>query len=330
MSITQEQFDEIRKIFGKVCSWAVWRMPEPGDKPLAYIDDLTEIQAGNVHNRAVFVSLNPSRSLRNKPDFANFHDADAHSHDYSLRRALEGSSYSGALMIDFVTDFENPDSDAAMKRIKSDRAYYKKCMERVMEVLHLLADHSKRLPVIVAMGRKAHALLTDSYDARYGGECDIRKCGYPVYRITHYAASVSDERKKIEIRNLPSLFADCNDMADLIQSYHLGKLKCTPLNEKKARQMIQELKSADEETHQRILNHMIASALPAIEKTAEKFSGYGPGDHLLLLAGVKGFVCAVEHYDGESGVCFHPYMRWYVKQYMRKLIAEYKNDQENP
>ena len=207
--ISKSTFVQIKSIYGKVSSFAIWAQSQKGEGPKGHIDDLSPLDVETnpgvlkkLHCDVVFVGLNPSRELEKKADFANFHDGNPKGTDYVLRRLLVGTVCEGAAMTDFIPDFVNVDAKNAMKRIKSNRRYYVKCMEDFLRKMDVITGEGGCKPVLVAMGKDAERLLRDSYSAKFNHEWDLAKKGYMVMEISHYAAAVSMEQRRNELEEV--------------------------------------------------------------------------------------------------------------------------------
>lgn len=212
----QNIYEAVKAGYGKVSSFAIWASPRGGEGAKSGIADLSPLDPvknpgvlERLRNDVVFVGLNPSRGLKNKPDFANFHDESPRGTDYILRRTLAGTPWEGAFMTDFIHDFIHTDAKAAMKKIKADRKYYKNCMDAFIRELNTLAGENGKKPVLVAMGNDVEMLLRDSYCKRFENESDLTAAGFTVGKISHYAASVSSRKRQEELDALRQIFSGC-------------------------------------------------------------------------------------------------------------------------
>lgn len=123
MMISAKQYEEIRNQYGKHASFAVWA-PQ-GDTVTSntgVIDFFTTPSPRLLHtlqNDRILVGLNISRGLI-QTEFANFHDSSSRSKDYKLRFALKDTELWGSYMTDFIKDFEEPNSQLVIEKIKEE------------------------------------------------------------------------------------------------------------------------------------------------------------------------------------------------------------------
>ena len=105
-----EKFNFIKRKYGKVASWAVWK--EVGETPMSNMGDLSILDPqqnpdvlSELKPDVVFVGFNTSRDITNTPHFSNFHSNSPHAKDYKIRFALNDTELWGGYMTDIIKDY---------------------------------------------------------------------------------------------------------------------------------------------------------------------------------------------------------------------------------
>ncbi len=118
-----ERYNEIRRQFGKVASWAIWNPHPKAEHDVSVIDNCID----TLHASVVMVGLNISCELDS--DWSNFRGG---KHDRKLKYAFNTSPFRGAYMTDIVKGNENAE-------VKSS-----KVVDDIRAVNINIADHTIR------------------------------------------------------------------------------------------------------------------------------------------------------------------------------------------
>ena len=105
-----EKFNFIKKIYGHVASWAIWK--EVGETPKSNMGDLNVLDSQQNSNllsqlkpNVVFVGLNTSIDISYQEPFSNFHptgETARYAQDYKTRFALKDTELWGGYMTDII------------------------------------------------------------------------------------------------------------------------------------------------------------------------------------------------------------------------------------
>lgn len=82
------------------------------------------------------------------------------------------------------------------------------------------------------------------------------------------------------------------------------------------------IKSGDPELHDQAKSKLVRANLRLVVKIAHEFIGRGLSKHDLISEGNLGLMTAAEKFDPEKGAKFSTYSTWWIKQAMRRAIAE--------
>ena len=189
--ISKESYDLLKEKYGRVGSWAVWKLADT--TPKSNTSNMTWQSDPNLLNKLdtgfVFVGLNWSSTHGDQTqggtlDWTNFHSSYSRQQDYKLRYALTGTRYWGSYMTDFIKLYAEIDSSKVMK-------YLRLRPEVITENTICFEEEIKYLqvnPVLVAMGSDAYNLLQKHLGHRYR-----------VTKIRHYSSYISKENYRAKV-----------------------------------------------------------------------------------------------------------------------------------
>ena len=134
-----EKFKFIKKKYGHVASWAVWR--EQGNNPPIFnMGDLTILDPRQNPNLlsllkpdVVFVGLNASRDISDTLSFSNFHSSSRYAQDYKIRFALKDTELWGGYMTDIIKDYPELHGQNVMSFLRYNPDVEKKIIETYRE-----------------------------------------------------------------------------------------------------------------------------------------------------------------------------------------------------
>lgn len=186
--ISNECYETMKKNYGKVASWAVWA--EQGATPKSNVGDLSVFERSDILNIInpgyVFVGLNVAGTgeVLDLPIWSNFH-SDYHTHnDYKLRYALKGTPYWGAYITDIIKRHSDSNGEDVMKFLKNNPDVLRDNIRSFKEEIRCLGTK----PVLIAMGGKAHRILSENLNAEY-----------TIVPIKHYSYTISKENYRREV-----------------------------------------------------------------------------------------------------------------------------------
>lgn len=188
--ISKDNYNELRKKYWDVASWALWK--EPGARPKSNVGDLSVFDdpelLQKINTGFVFVGLNGSGKHDEYLDFSkawyNFHSDMPRGNDYKLRYALMGTPFWGSYITDIIKYYQEVDSTKAAKYAKSHPEVMKENIEAFNEELRLLGGS----PVIVALGDAASDLIKENF-------CGVNE----ITKIKHYAFTIGKEDYRAEV-----------------------------------------------------------------------------------------------------------------------------------
>lgn len=189
--VTLNEYEEIRNKFGNHCSWAVWA-PQ-GDKVTSdtgVIDFFTTPSQDllqSLKTDKILVGLNISRGLL-KAKYSNFHDGSGRSKDYKLRYALKDTKLWGSYMTDFIKDFEEPNSNLVLKKIKEDNL-----IADVVEKFRQEINYVNPGATLYALGAQVFNYLSHNF----GNERQV-------IRLEHYSHFSSKEQYRERVAKVLS------------------------------------------------------------------------------------------------------------------------------
>lgn len=191
-TISENNYLELKKKFGHLASWAIWKMPD--GKPKSNTSDLTifndEQILSKLNTNYVFVGLNAAANHgdynEEKHDWHCFHSAYAFQNDYKLRYALADTRFWGSYITDIIKEHKETDSSKVVSYIKKNPEILAKNVELFEEELGLLGGN----PVLIALGTATYSFLNECFGEKY-----------KIYKITHYAHQIGKEKYRDEVLN---------------------------------------------------------------------------------------------------------------------------------
>ena len=175
--ITKEQYELLKKNYGSVASWAIWKSPGATDRN--DIGDVSIFDDENIlvqlNSKYVFVGLNGSGAHDDYMDktrpWHNFHSSKSSGYDYKLRFALSGTEYWGSYITDIIKDFPEGDSKNVEEYCKLHPDYLKAQLECFEKEISILGK-----PVLIALGGACYRYLHTYLRGKY-----------KIYKIIHYS-----------------------------------------------------------------------------------------------------------------------------------------------
>ena len=188
----RKKFDQIKKCYGFVGSWAVWA--EAGATPKSNIGDLGvfDVEANSdllriLNPEIILIGLNIARGSIKYP-LANFHDSRPVAMDFKIRYAVEGTKLWGAYMTDIIKDFNEKESGKMMQYLRANKEFEK---ENVKTFLQEIQDIGACSPTLVAFGNDSYSILKRNFDGEY-----------PLFKLSHYSNYSSKEKYRSEVEEL--------------------------------------------------------------------------------------------------------------------------------
>jgi len=188
-----EKFNFIKKKYGQVASWAVWK--EQGETPNTNMGDLNILdpqQNPNLLSQlkpdVVFVGLNTSRDITDTPPFSNFHPNYPHAQDYKIRFALKDTELWGGYMTDIIKDHVELHGYTVRGYLNENPDVEKKNIETFLEEL---IDLETDNPTIIAFGNAVHNILTSNLKKEFN-----------IFSVTHYSHFINPQRYREEFESL--------------------------------------------------------------------------------------------------------------------------------
>ena len=190
----RKKFDQIKKCYGFVGSWAVWA--EAGATPKSNIGDLGvfDVEANSdllriLNPEIILIGLNIARGSIKYP-LANFHDSRPVAMDFKIRYAVEGTKLWGAYMTDIIKDFNEKESGKMMQYLRANKEFEK---ENVRTFRQEIQDIGACSPTLVAFGNDSYSILKRNFDGEY-----------PLFKLSHYSNYSSKEKYRDEVSGLLS------------------------------------------------------------------------------------------------------------------------------
>ena len=190
----RKKFDQIKKCYGFVGSWAVWA--EAGATPKSNIGDLGvfDVEANSdllriLNPEIILIGLNIARGSIKYP-LANFHDSRPVAMDFKIRYAVEGTKLWGAYMTDIIKDFNEKESGKMMQYLRANKEFEK---ENVRTCRQEIQDIGACSPTLVAFGNDSYSILKRNFDGEY-----------PLFKLSHYSNYSSKEKYRDEVSGLLS------------------------------------------------------------------------------------------------------------------------------
>lgn len=174
--IDKKSYDELKKSFGHVSSWAIWSLP--AERAKSNTGNMSVFKDENaliniLNPNYVFVGLNASEvENKNIEPWSCFHSTSPRQNDYKLRYALMNTEYWGSYITDIIKEFPKTASGEVAKYIKKNPLVLEKNQKKFLDEISLLG----KKPVLVAMGKQPFKYIK-SFEA----------LGYKVLQIPHYS-----------------------------------------------------------------------------------------------------------------------------------------------
>ena len=188
-----EKFNFIKKKYGHVASWAIWK--EVGETPKSNMGDLNILdpqQNPNLLSQlkpdVVFVGLNTSRDISDTSPFSNFHSSSRYAQDYKIRFALKDTELWGGYMTDIIKDYPELHGHTVRGYLNENPDVEKKNIETFLEEL---IDLETDNPTIIAFGNAVNNILTRNLKKEFN-----------IFRVTHYAHFINPKRYREEFESL--------------------------------------------------------------------------------------------------------------------------------
>ena len=188
----KKRFDQIKKCYGYVGSWAVWA--EVGATPKSNVGDLSVFDTesnpyllGILNPEIILIGLNIARGSIKYP-LANFHDSRSVAMDFKIRYAIEGTKLWGAYMTDIIKDFNERESGKMMQYLRANKEFEK---ENVQIFRQEIQDIGACSPTLVAFGNDSYSILKRNFDDEY-----------PLFKLSHYSNYSSKEKYRSEVEEL--------------------------------------------------------------------------------------------------------------------------------
>ena len=194
--IDKKTFNKIKKEYGPVASWAVWK--EQGEKSKSNMEDLRVLDPQQNPNllsglrpNVVFVGLNTSKDISGLEPFSNFHPTNPFANDYKTRYALKGTELWGGYMTDIIKKHEELHSLSVVKHL---RKYPEVVDENIETFRKELKDLGTKNPTIIAFGNAAHSILKRNL-----------KDEYKILKVYHYSYfRINKERYSEHVKSVVS------------------------------------------------------------------------------------------------------------------------------
>lgn len=155
--ITKQQYETLKKEFGKVASFAVWKNDIDDLDFFSRFDDFDkEQQNAKLPDDSpiyVFVALNPAKTIGR--DFESFHCGK--SKDYLLRNCLKDTKFWGSYITDLFKDKDlvTADRSELNKKLKESPRHYEDAAMRALsrEIEILETGNGKKYVVLIVVGK---------------------------------------------------------------------------------------------------------------------------------------------------------------------------------
>ena len=192
-----EKFNFIKKKYGQVASWAVWK-EQGNNPPLFNMGDLNILDPqqnpdllSELKPNVVFVGLNTSKDISGLEPFSNFHPTNPFANDYKTRFALKDTELWGGYMTDIIKKHEELHSLSVVKHL---RKYPEVVDENIETFRKELKDLGTKNPTIIAFGNAAYSILTRHL-----------KDEYKILKVYHYSYfRINKERYREHVKSVVS------------------------------------------------------------------------------------------------------------------------------
>lgn len=185
--IETKVYDELKKKFKDVASWAIWSTEDLQAGQKLHTGDMSVFDNPNlldiIHSNFVFVGLNASVHAPRKDGYTGswrmFHsDDNENQQDYKMRYAFKDTLFWGAYMTDLIKDHPEASSEKVKEYIKDNPEILTRNIKVLREELEILGAK----PILIALGR-----CTETYLNRH------LKGEYTILYLNHYSDRIGDE-----------------------------------------------------------------------------------------------------------------------------------------
>jgi len=149
-------FENLKKEYGAVASWAIWADSTGGDtSDLSIFEDSSLSDSIKImHTKFIFVALNISKPIDANRPFGNFHGG---RRDFMLRNAIKDTPLEGAYMTDIIKFHPDLHSSSVTK-------YFKQNPDKLTGHFRFFLEEIKAVgalddTTLVALGNDAFTLL---------------------------------------------------------------------------------------------------------------------------------------------------------------------------
>ena len=182
--IEKKVYDELKKKYGEIASWAIWK--EPGETPKSNMDDVSMFDSDRILKSLnpdyVFVGLSGSNVgdgyMDMKRPWHNLHSSNPKSNDFKLRHALMDTPYWGAYLTVAIKDMSPSASGMMPMYLTENSEVIKRNMKELREEIDTLGTR----PTVVCFGKQTYELVK-----LYLGK------DFVVKQVTHYSSLVGKD-----------------------------------------------------------------------------------------------------------------------------------------
>ncbi len=205
MSISKNNYNELKKRFGQYASFTLWA--DPDTKPSSNTADLSVFDLSKhptlldqLNTGYVFVGLNAAEHDQPVEDWRSFHSSYRHQKDFKLRYALNHDDrFRGSYITDVIKGWPETDSQKVMRSVKRGDIDIMKHLQDFQAELDLL---SPPRPILIALGKSSYEILQN-----------LSQGGYTIYQIAHYSDThegrgnpkIYSEHVREVLKNCPKL-----------------------------------------------------------------------------------------------------------------------------
>ena len=186
LTIKMLTIDEIKKTYGHLASFAIWKKIDKTQKvkfgvgDISHFDELTE---SDINRNIILVGLNLSgKGYINNP-FQNFHSHNPYAHDFKIRFAIEDTIFSGAYMTDIIKDYEEVMSSNVKKYLRANPEIKQQNIDLFKKEIEHIGSIN---PIIIAFGNDCFEILSKL------------KNEYTIFKVPHYSSRIKKEDLKDE------------------------------------------------------------------------------------------------------------------------------------
>ena len=189
--ISSENYELLKKQYGLVSSWAVWK--RAGATPRSNTESMAWVEAPELlsilNTGFVFVGLNASSTHGNQGNhftkaWSNFHSGYSRQNDYKLRYALQDTKYWGSYITDIIKRYPEVDSGKVDAFLRKHPEVVEENVIDFEKEISYLGDK----PVLVALGGKSFNILNTYLSDKY-----------KVVQVKHYSFTIGKEDYRREV-----------------------------------------------------------------------------------------------------------------------------------